>query len=141
MKRYKFKLLEHQADLKIKIFGKTKPQLFTNALLAMIKNINPKIKTSIKTTKQTIEIESINLPFLLIDFLNEILYLIQINKKIYNIKTIKITKLSEKIKLKAELIGRVVFSFKTEIKAATYHSLKVYKTKNNTWEAIILFDI
>ena len=140
----KYELLEHQADLKIKIFGKTKEQLFANALFAMTENIRPKIKRPIEITEQEIKIEASNLLILLVDFLNEVLYLTQINNKAYfNIKSINLSKSSslKKVRIKTKLIGKDVLSFEQDIKAATYHNLKFYQTQHNNWEAIVLFDI
>lgn len=140
----KYQLLEHQADLKIKIFGKTKEQLFANALFAMTENIRPKIKRPIEITEQEIKIEASNLLILLVDFLNEALYLTQINNKAYfNIKSINLSKSSslKKVRIKTKLIGKDVLSFEQDIKAATYHNLKFYQTQHNNWEAIVLFDI
>ncbi len=140
----KYQLLEHQADLKIKIFGKTKEQLFANALFAMTENIRPKIKRPIEITEQEIKIEASNLLILLVDFLNEVLYLTQVNNKAYfNIKSINLSKSSslKKVRIKTKLIGKDVLSFEQDIKAATYHNLKFYQTQHNNWEAIVLFDI
>ena len=140
----KYQLLEHQADLKIKIFGKTKEQLFANALFAMTENMKPKIKRPIEITEQEIKIEASNLLILLVDFLNEVLYLTQINNKAYfNIKSINLSKSSslKKVRIKTKLIGKDVLSFEQDIKAATYHNLKFYQTQHNNWEAIVLFDI
>lgn len=140
----KYELLEHQADLKIKIFGKTKEQLFANALFAMTENMKPKIKRPIEITEQEIKIEASNLLILLVDFLNEVLYLTQINNKAYfNIKSINLSKSSslKKVRIKTKLIGKDVLSFEQDIKAATYHNLKFYQTQHNNWEAIVLFDI
>lgn len=140
----KYQLLEHQADLKIKIFGKTKEQLFANALFAMTENMKPKIKRPIEITEQEIKIEASNLLILLVDFLNEVLYLTQVNNKAYfNIKSINLSKSSslKKVRIKTKLIGKDVLSFEQDIKAATYHNLKFYQTQHNNWEAIVLFDI
>jgi SHS2 domain-containing protein len=140
----KYKLLEHQADLKIKIFSQTKEGLFANALFAMTENINPTIEESAPITEEKIEVEADDLPFLLIDFLNEVLYLTQVNKKAYyDLKSVEITTTapSQKTKIKATLIGRPIISFGRDIKAATYHSLEVSHKQDNRWEAIVLFDV
>lgn len=140
----KYQLLEHQADLKMKIFGKTREQLFANALFAMTENIRPKIKKPIEITEQEIKIEASNLLILLVDFLNEVLYLTQVNNKAYfDIKSINLSKSSslKKVRIKTKLIGKDVLSFEQDIKAATYHNLKFYQTQHNNWEAIVLFDI
>ncbi len=134
----KFELLEHQADLKIKAFGKTKKELFLNALLAMNKSMEPEIKKSSKDIKRKIKIKSFDSATLLIDFLNEILYLVQINKEIYfDIKFIIFTDKE----IKADLLGCKAEKFIKDIKAATYYQLSINKKKHGSWEAIFLFDI
>ena len=142
----KYELLEHTADLKIKVFGKTKKQLFSHALFAMAENMRPEIviQTQRKEQKQKIKIESLDLLTLLVDFLNEVLYLSQINVESYF--DIKITKFSDslpsgKAEIQGELIGQKVKRFEIEIKAVTYHGLDICQKKNGTWEAIIFFDV
>ncbi len=140
----KYELLEHTADLKIKVFGRTKKQLFSHALFAMTENMKPEIEDQKKERKQKIKIKSLDLLTLLVDFLNEVLYLSQINAESYF--EIKITKFSDslpsgKSEMEGELVGQKVKRFETDIKAVTYHGLDVYQKKNGAWEAIILFDI
>ena len=139
----KYEILEHTADLKIKVWGKTKKQLFSHALFAMTENTRPEIKEKTKKIKQEIKIESFDLLTLLVDFLSEVLYLSQTNNTAYF--DIKITKFSDslssgKTKIEGILIGQKVERFGVDIKAVTYHDLNIYQKKNN-WEAIILFDI
>jgi len=134
--KLKFEVLEHKADLKIRAFGKTKEELFTNVLLAMGEsqkgeNFGPKVK-------REIQIKSLDLETPLVDFLSEVLYLSQINKEIYN--EVKFKKFSD-TELKAELVGQKVERFGEDIKAVTYHGLEICQRKDGTWEITILFDI
>jgi len=135
MERYE--ILEHKADLKIRAFGKTKEELFLNALLGMEESMKVEVRRPEEKRKRKIKIESPDLPALLVDFLSEILYLIQVNKEIYN--DIKFKKFLD-TQLEAELSGQKVERFGEDIKAVTYHDLKVKRQKDGTWEATVLFD-
>jgi SHS2 domain-containing protein len=142
----KYEILEHKADLKIKIFGKTKEELFCNALLGMKENMKPEIQRSKDKIIREIRVKSPDLPALLIDFLSEALYLGQSNKEVYS--DIKFRKFSdnssinsEQAELEAELFGQKVERFGEDIKAATYHQLDINQKKDGTWEAIVIFDV
>jgi len=133
----KYKILEHPADIKVQAFGKTKEELFVNAMLGMIAILRPQIRNlNIKT--RNIKVKSVDLNALLVDFLSEVLYLIQINKEVYN--NVKFVKFSDK-ELEAKLSGNKVRSFGEDIKAVTYHELEIKKNKQDLWEGTILFDI
>lgn len=140
----KYEVLEHKADLKIRVFGKTKEELFLNAVLAMGSGLRP-IDKEQRIKNRKIKVKSDNLETLLVDFLSEVLYLIQINKEIYT--DVKFKKLSDpsmdsgQAELEAELSGQKVERFGEDIKAVTYHNLDVHQEKDGTWQAAILFDI
>jgi SHS2 domain-containing protein len=131
----KFEILEHRTDLKIKALGKTKEELFLNMLLGMTEFQKPEVEEG-KEIKREIKIESVDFSALLVDFLNEVLYLNQTQKEAYF--GLKFKKLEEKT-LEAELVGQKVKRFGEDIKAATFHGLDVRKDKN--WQATVLFDI
>ena len=134
----KFEILEHKADLKIRAFGKDKKELFENAMIGMQSALRPKIKDKKLKIKKKIKIRSDDLSLLLVDFLSEINYLNEIDKEIYN--NIKFKKFSD-TELEGELFGQKVERFGEDIKAVTYHDLKVEEGKDKAWEAIVLFDI
>ncbi len=147
----KYEILEHKADLKIKVFGKTKEELFKNALLAMAESQKGE-NFSEKVTRK-IEIQSIDLISLLVDFLSEALYLSQVEGEIYN--NVKFKKFSDpstnsgqapsagsgQTEIEGELIGQKVERFGEDIKAVTYHNLNIIERGNRIWEATVLFDI
>lgn len=133
----KYEILEHKADLKIRALGKTKGEVFLNMTLAMEESMKPEIQKEEKT-KREIKIESLDLPALLVDFLSEVLYLIQVNKEIYN--EIRFRKFSDS-EIEAELIGQKVEMFGEDIKAVTHHNLDIHQKEDGNWEAIVLFDI
>ncbi len=133
----KYEILEHKADLKIRVFGKIKKELFSNAVLGMEDGLRPKLKTQIAKRK-TITIQSLDLSSLLVDFLSEVLYSIQTNREIYN--KIKYIKFSD-TEIKAELSGKKAERFNQDIKAVTYHNLEIKQEPNGAWTATVLFDI
>ncbi len=132
----KYKILPHPADIKVQAFGKTKEELFLNAMLGMVAVLRPEIRST-KHEIRKINIKSTDLNALLVDFLSEVLYLVQTNKEIYN--DVKFSKFSDQ-ELGGELTDSKVESFGEDIKAVTYHGLKIEK-KNSQYQATILFDI
>ncbi len=145
----KYKILEHRADIKIKVSGKTIEELYKNAVLSMAeilyKNFPPEAGQSFaeKLTK-TIVTKSADREVLLVDFLNDILGESQINQVIYpEVRFIDFH--PEGIQgvsyLKAEISGYAIKRFDEDIKAVTYHDLSVRQNKNGAWEAVILFDV
>ncbi|HUW72175.1 MAG TPA: archease [Candidatus Humimicrobiaceae bacterium] len=133
----KYKILEHKADLKIRAFGENKKELFLNMLSAMAKSQKPEIKIT-KKVKRKIKINSPDLSALLVDFLNEALYLSQVNKEVYSSVIFK--KITDR-KVEGELTGQKLERFGEDIKAVTYHNLDIHQLSNGGWEANVLFDI
>ena len=134
----KYQILEHTADLKIQAYGKTKEELFLNMLFGMQESMKPEIKKPEEVIGRSIKTGSSDLDTLLVDFLSEVLYLIQVNKEIY--KDIRFKKFTD-TKIEGDLIGQKVERFDEDIKAVTYHGLKVSQREDKNWEATILFDI
>lgn len=133
----KYKILDHRADLEIEIIGRNKKEIFQNALLAVRDYLSPIFLKETRKVKRDIKIESIDLPTLLIDFLNEVIYLSEVKKESYT--KIEFGELSEK-RLKGTLYGEKVGGFSREIKAATYHNLQL-KRKKGVFKTKVLFDV
>ena len=132
-----YKILEHPADVRVQAFGNNKEELFLNAMKGMVAVLRPKIKDKKEKIKNKIKVKSVDINALLVDFLSEVLYLSQVNKEIYT--DVKFDRFSDK-ELGGELIGNKIESFGEDIKAVTYHDLKI-EQKNGLFEATILFDI
>lgn len=132
----KFEILEHIADLRIKAFGKNKKELFLNMLKAMAES--QKAEARKEEIKREINIKSLDLPALLVDFLSEVLYLSHTNHEVYN--NVKFIKFSD-TELEAEISGHKVARFGEDIKAVTHHNLEIRQKKDGIWEVTVLFDI
>jgi SHS2 domain-containing protein len=134
----KYEVLPHTADYKVKVFGNTKEELFSNAVLAMNEGLKPHLSPGNEKIKRLTSLNSTDPAALLVDFLSEVLYLTQVNKEVYN--ELKLYSLTDS-QLAVELTGQKVEGFGEDIKAVTYHDLDVHQRDDGSWEAIILFDI
>jgi SHS2 domain-containing protein len=145
----KFEILEHPAELRLRIYGKTLEELFYNAALAMAqiqnKNIALYRRSSTKCYKEKIKIQSPDINSLLVDFLSEILAKSQINKQVYKVIKLKVYK--EKSRLEGEIAGAPIKRFNKDIKAVTYQDVNIqlkpksYKLKAKLWQTDLVLDI
>lgn len=133
-----YRILEHTADLKIKVWGESLLQLFQNAAEAIysVSAGSPLPKPTKESEKVNLEVKGEDNEALLVNFLNELLFLSDVHNQGYQVSNLKL----KKGELKAELLPYPLPPLKIEIKSATYHDLKIKKTKQG-YEAVIVFDI
>jgi SHS2 domain-containing protein len=138
----KFKVLSHTADLRLKIYGKNEEELFRNAVLGLAVVIKKDAERFAKRKPaggyEKIAIEGHNWEELLISFLNEVLVQANINKKIYT--WVKFLKLSSYV-LEAHIFGTPVDHFDEDVKAVTYHDVKITQNKRGIFEVTLTLDI
>lgn len=137
----RYELLEHTADIYVRIYGKDLKALFQNAAIALFDIIARKKRITTNPTRRILTIRKTaeNLEELLISWLSELISLSDAHNLIF--EKFKISELSDK-KIVASVTGskKENFRVKTEIKAATYHELKIEKTKSG-WQAKVIFDV
>lgn len=137
----KYEILEHTAELRFRVYGKILKELFFNAAEAMADTLAKSEERKWESgKKEKIEIQSIDIDSLLVDFLSEVLAKSQINKCVYLVSSIKCQASSVKTELTAQLIGYPVERFDEDIKAVTYQDLNIRKI-NKTWQTDLVFDI
>ena len=138
MKNYE--LIEHTADIGIRVKGGDLKGLFRNAALAMFEILAKQIKPAQKNSEKiNLKQKADNPEELFINWLNELLSLSDAKGLIfYDFQIKKIGKFS----LEATLLGNNIENYKinTEIKAATYHELKLKEDKSG-WEAEVILDV
>lgn len=133
----KFSIIDHTADIGIIAYGESLEELFTNAAYGMLtlitdlEKIEPKIEEEISLT-------SFDLETLLVKFLNELLYIFEVKKIVF--KEFLINSISEH-NLRAQCKGDIVEDsvIFREIKAATYHLLKI--KHNKCYKIQVFFDL
>ncbi|MCD6429332.1 archease [bacterium] len=134
--KIQFKILPHPADLKIEVFGSSKKELFQNAMIAMFRAAG--FVGEGQKTKRKLICEGMDLPSLLVAFLEEVLYLSEIHNEVY--WRVKFKEFSDE-EIKAEVIGEPIREKETIIKGVTFYELDIKKEKSGKLKATILFDV
>lgn len=134
-----YQLLDHTADLGMAVYGTSLKELYSNSAFAMFDLITDISKVEPKLSI-VIEVEGNNPEELMVNWLSELLYVLESRSLLlieFNILDV------DQDRLKAEVRGEPYdparHEFFTEIKAATYHQLKIEKV-NDRWKAQIIFD-
>jgi len=122
-------VIDHTADVGIIAYGSDLKEAFANSAYGMFSLIADLDEVSEKVSR-SIDVRSTDREALLVDWLNELLYLFDVEHIIF--KRFAIASLSQK-RLQARVYGEKVDTsrhrLKTAVKAATYHMLKIEKNK------------
>lgn len=145
-----YEIIEHTADIGIRVQGEGLKDLFKNTARAMFEIMaeKPSVAPALPGGKSgqysagkkiDIVLKADNLEELFINWLNELLSLSATKETIF--EEFKIDKL-DKNSIKAQAIGFNIKNYRvnTEIKAATYHALKLEKGQSG-WQAEVIFDV
>ena len=142
MKNYE--LLEHTADIKIRVTAGNLKELFINSaeaifdIIAERKDIKPAKKIKIPILIPLRE-GADTVKEMFIGWLNELLSLSAVKEIIFSdFKIIKLEESGLQAEAMAEKAGN--YRMNTEIKAATHHELKLGKTKSG-WQAEVILDV
>ena len=134
----KFSLIEHTADIGIKIQGNNLEELFESGFYGVLSIVAKRRPP--ESESKVVELTAPDKESMLVDFLNEILYLVNIE----NWLPAKIVELNiDENNLKSVISGKKFSStdiIKTEIKAATYHNINIKKNVD-IWETNVIFDL
>ena len=139
MKEKPYELIEHTADVGIRVKAHDLKELFRNAALAMFDIIAEERNLSQKQQQVNIQLQAGDREELLITWLNELLSLSATKALIFSgFKIIQLTDTS----LNAFVSGGSIEDYRVnvEIKAATYHQLSV-KELGGEWVAEVIFDV
>ena len=134
-----FEILDHTADVGIIAYGVDMSQAFANAARALFSLIT-ELDDVQEVLHRDIEVTATDEESLLVEWLNELIYLFDVENIIF--KRFDITRLND-TQLRAtnygEKVDRAKHKLKTGVKAATYHLLKV--DKDDGCKVQVLFDI
>lgn len=137
----RFEFFEHTADIGAHIYGRTPAELFENAARAMYEALG-QLQKSGASIQKSVELEAATREDLLHDWLAELLYEVEANHVLYDDFTFLHL---DSQKLKATLRGGTIDFTRSqtneEIKAITYHQLRVESLPDGTWRATVIFDV
>ncbi len=125
----KFVLLKDEAtaDVSFIALGRNLDEMFENAALAMSNIMIYKLYIKGKIDLR-FKLKNKNLEYLLVDFLNKIIFYKDYKGVVITAAKVKITKNLELLcTAKAERLEMLRNKFLVDIKAATLHNLKIYK--------------
>lgn len=130
-----YQFLSHTADIGIKITNNSLTSAFEESVVALLELIFGKKIRNLRSTEieQTIEVNGYDLDSLFINFMNEILFLID-GKKIIPLK-LKVeftSKSSLNFKFQPYYFSIEQFPIQIYVKAVTYHQLEIKSSENST---------
>ena len=134
-----FEIIDHTADVAIAAYGADLKKAFANAALGMFSIITDLDIVNEKVIRD-VEVTSEDMKDLLVSWLNELLFVCEVDKILF--KRFDISELSDTrmlAKCYGEKINLKRHKIKAEIKAATYHMLKI--EEGNGVRVQVLFDI
>lgn len=146
MIKKEFEQVAHTADLKVRVYGKTKEELFVHALRAMFLSSKPimafkdgvELTCAIAPIVHEVSLCAADQEALLVDFLSYALSHAAINHHVYFDAIIH--QLTDCC-VKASLCGAPISGLAAaEIKAVTYHDLAIIYC-DGYWQTYIVFDI
>jgi SHS2 domain-containing protein len=135
-----FEVIDHTADVGIVAYGNSVEEVFLNAADGVFSLIADLGKVDEETSQQIV-VDAPDQEELLVAWINELLYLFDAENLIFS--RFKIVELG-KTKLKAIAYGEQVdpdrHDLRAQVKAATYHRLKLKKGKDG-FRAQLILDI
>ncbi|HUP50290.1 MAG TPA: archease [Thermoanaerobaculia bacterium] len=131
-----YELVEHTADIRIRVRAASREELFADALRGLMAVVDPHGLTA-GAAGAEISIDAPDTTVLLVDFLNEALSRAHADREIYT----KVTfgRLTD-TNLTARLEGVRVEGFGEDVKAVTYHEAEV-REHAGEWSTLLVLDI
>lgn len=135
----KFLVLDHTADVKIRVVGETLSDLFAQALEGLASLLyRDYASRGASPVSAAVKVSSIDVNSLLVDFLSEALYQSDLHHSVFPaVRMIRFTN-SE---LEADLLGKNIARFDRDIKAVTYHGVRIMRNPDGLWQTDVIFDI
>lgn len=135
-----YEIIDHTADIGIRVFGRTRKELFQNAALAFFDIVGKWGKVDMSLV-ETIRLEGTDDADLFQRWLDELNFLFQTRELVFHEFDVRFP---SDLVLEAEARGRKldldIDDVSLDIKAVTHHELKV-EQKPTGWHASVIFDI
>ena len=137
----RFEFFDHTADIGAHIYGRTLEELFRHAAAALFETLG-QLQRSATNNQRSIELKALSLEDLLHDWLAELLYEVEANHILYDELEIRhIDSQGMEALVRGGAIDFTRSQTNEEIKAITYHQLRVESLADGTWRATVIFDV
>ena len=144
--RFRYRELDHTADRALQVWGRELVDLFAGAARGMC-SLMGDLDGLVPGVWRTVRLESTDLETLLVEWLNELLYLIESEGLLfieYHVESLRASKAvrdgTPGAAMVAHVGGVVAPVSKADIKAATFHDLALVEDSTG-WSATITFDV
>ena len=142
-----FQLINHTADAGIRVWGPSWKEVIEEAARGMM-SLVVDLRTVLAREEKTVQIEGSNGEEILLNWLREILFLMEQGGMVFSKFKVKEDNFSHKKADKYWFCGQLVgekidparHDICTEIKAVTRHNFSLIK-KGSLWEAEVIFDL
>ncbi len=134
-----YEIIDHTADIGIAARGSDLAALFSSAASGMLSLLTD-VDSLQQVVTREVRLEAADTETLLVQWLNELLYIIDTEKLILHKFDISVDKGRLSAKCAGQKLDTISHRFRREIKAATYHDLKVVE-RDGEYSARIIFDI
>ncbi len=135
-----FEILEHPSDIGIEANGGSTEEVFRNAAIGLITIIAGSSKLQ-SSEERPVSIPAMDLENLMVKWLSELLFLFETEKFLTSdVEFGSLNNNSLKATLRGEIYDPLKHELNIDVKAVTYHKLKVGE-KNGRWNARIFLDI
>jgi SHS2 domain-containing protein len=134
-----YKIINHTADIGIQVSGRFLTEIFWKAMHATADllsggiEIEPRIERGFTTKEENIETA-------LVTILEEIIYFFEKESFLPSMCSVRIKEDTYEIKLKGDIVSAEDIKNGTEIKAVTYHQLKIKEVRGG-YQVTVIFDV
>jgi SHS2 domain-containing protein len=137
-----YEVFEHTADIGLRVNAATPEELFIDSgrgffslIVNNLDDVKPRESIEIKVPGSKDELD-----YLLVDWLNELLYLFDSRQLLLDEFAVSLTDFGLQATVRGESFDAARHRLEHELKAITYHGLKVEKTAEG-WLAEVILDI
>ncbi len=132
------------ADIAFSATAKTLEELFSSAADATMNAMVNDLSTIQRSTQKSVSLEAEAVDLLLVNFLQEMIYYKDAQRLLLLPERLHIEQHDHHLSLQATLSGEPInpskHELKVDVKAVTFHRLKVAQTPKG-WEAMVVLDI
>jgi len=135
-----FETFDHTADIGLRITAPTLPELMAEAGRGFSSLIVANLADVRSVEERTIQVAGAEPDYLLFDWLNELVYLLDREHLVFSQFDVRKTDEGLSAACRGERLDRKRHQLEHEVKAVTYHDLKVEQSENG-WQAEVILDI
>lgn len=134
-------VFEHTADLGLRLKANTLPEVFVEAGHALFELLIENSEAILPTVTRTVQLKQSDLSLLLFDWLNELLYLFDAERLLFSRFTVSVVDGILSATISGEPLNEARHLLDHEVKAITYHQLKLETNSDGTWLGEVILDI